>query len=384
MNTTPRPPRRRLRLLGLLLAGALIGAGVWQLRSGHDVPQTPSPATGPAGGGLKIFVSRPNVIPGSKVELWAVAGREQESQAQGALQRAKDALADTLKQADMSGFNQAKAGQLVELSPGTMELLAMAKQWTQKTRGAVDATARPIQLAWRTAASAGRMPSEQELGAALAKTGWDKIELLPNGARKTVDGVEVDLGDLAKKRGIDGAVAALRDAGCAGGMVDIDQQDTRVFGLHGMGDKWLMEIPNPFTLKPLGTVNLTDAALCTRATRNEKWRIGNAEVSRVIDPRTAKPAGATACVAVVTGEAVDGLWASALSVLGPSGIDQLPKEGLPAAMVLSGSEARPAIVTTPGFDKFLAARASETSTGPASGPAAASGPSTAPTTQLRD
>ena len=62
----------------------------------------------------------------------------------------------------------------------------------------------------------------------------------------------------------------------------------------------------------------------------------------------------------------------------------LPKEDLSAAMVLSGSEAKPAMATTPGFDKSLASPTSATSTGPAGVPTTTSGLATAPTTQRGD
>ena len=65
----------------------------------------------------------------------------------------------------------------------------------------------------------GQVPSEEEVDAARALTGWDRMELDPDHltVRFAAEGVQIELGAIGKGYAIDRAVELLRDSEVPGG-----------------------------------------------------------------------------------------------------------------------------------------------------------------------
>jgi FAD:protein FMN transferase len=108
----------------------------------------------------------------------------------------------------LAQLNLAAPGTLVQLHPWTWEVLQLSRELYAASGGAFD-------------------PCLPGSGARL-----DTLELIAPRAARTRDRTHIDLGGIAKGYAVDRALAALRSAGCAGGLVNAGG-DLAVFGERG-------------------------------------------------------------------------------------------------------------------------------------------------------
>jgi thiamine biosynthesis lipoprotein len=348
---------RVVRPLAVVVILGLLAAGAWQLFS--------------AGPGLTAVNTEFKSILGVNARVIAVVGPGQELTAQRAIQAAAaqmvrvEALVSTGKpQSEISLFNATPADRIVQLSPMTMEMLRLARQYATDTGGAFDVTCQPLLVLWAKAREQGRMPTDQEITQAHDKVGWDKIELLENGARKKVDGAGIELAGISRGYAMDLAVEAMRQRGAIGGMVNLGD-DYRVFGRCGKGDEWLVPIRNPFGGdKPLATLRVRESAVCTRSNYDRSWLLGTKRLGRMVDPRTGMPADLVPSVTVVGERAIHGVWATAMSVTGPNGMI-VASVHAPQTMMVTGDKESWRVLSSPEFDKLLETPMAKESAAPA-------------------
>lgn len=277
--------------------------------------------------------------------------------AEAALRRVEALMSTYLLDSELARLNAADAGKMISLSPQTLEVLRAARELADQTRGAFDATCRPVIELWKRAGRQNRLPEAEALAEARQASTWDQIELRGSGAVKRRASASVDLGGIAKGYGIDRAVAALRSAGCAGGLVDVGG-DIRCFGKRPGGGYWTIGVRNPFRPEQtelVATLRIPAGAVCTSGNYFRFVEIGGSRYSHIIDPRTGKPADAAPSVTVVAPTATTAdAWATALSVLGTDGLKLLPTGAGIEAMLIVGTPDRWRIHMTKGFRSLLA------------------------------
>jgi thiamine biosynthesis lipoprotein len=337
-----------LAVMVITMAGALaVRALLW--------PRQPE-TTGPV-------ISHPQGIMGTECSLMAVPPRGQYPRAEQAVAAAEQALrtieahmSTYIRFSELSQLNDAPAGKAVALSPDTMAVLRLSRQFNEQTGGAFDVTCLPLFNLWSEAGKANRLPTDANLAAAKAKCGWDKWKLLDAGAVKSVDGAGMGLGGVAKGWGIDRAAEAMIAAGCTGGLVEVGG-DIRCFGSPAHKGKWVVAVRNPFNRDGgefFGTLALDDAGVCTSGNYQRFAVINGRHYSHIIDPRSGEPVDFAPSVTVVAPNAAtaDG-WATALSVLGPGGFKLLDANSGIEAMIVIGGPKDYRIHETPGFAGLL-------------------------------
>lgn len=340
---------RPMRIAATLVVIALVAAGLWQLAQARNK--------------LEIVSIKLQGVMGTDAELAVVVEQGQRELADQALLQAQQRLARIealmsthLEQSELSQLNNARAGQLVQLSDETMDVLRLSRQLAQNTAGAFDITCKPLLDLWRQAQKEDRLPTPQEIQQARLRVGWDKFRLAENGVTKTIDSASMELGGIAKKYAIDLAAEAMRQSGATGGLVNVGG-DIRVFGRHRGSDIWEVDIKNPFGGdKPLASLRLKNAAVCTSGNYERFYRIGQKQFSHIVDPRTGTPADMVPSVTTVGPEAVSGAWATALSVLGEEGLTMLPDDL--AAMLVLGSADDIKTVSSPNWGRYAGQQSS--------------------------
>ncbi len=280
--------------------------------------------------------------------------------AEEALRAAEMRMSTYIELSELSKLNAADAGPLPQLSPPLAEVLAFARRMHVPTAGAFDPTCLPVFRLWAEAGGQDRLPSDADLAAARALCGWDKWPADAGGLRKTVAGAGIGLGGVAKGWAIDRAVEAMQDAHVAGGLVDVGG-DIRCFGPSPAARPWVLAIRNPFIkARPgedpnyFGTVEVSAGAVCTSGNYMRFSEIGGRRYSHIVDPRTARPVEIAPSVTVVAPTAAEAdAWATALSVLGPAGLDRLDPNGGVEAMLVVGGPKDYRIHRTDGFAELL-------------------------------
>jgi thiamine biosynthesis lipoprotein ApbE len=95
-------------------------------------------------------------------------------------------------------------------------------------------------------------------------------------------------------------------------------------------------------------------AVCTSGNYARHVEIDGIRYSHIVDPRTGRPADRVPSATVIAPSAtVADAWATALSVLGPAGLDKLP-DGV-EAMLVTGTPTHYQVHATEGYRRLRAA-----------------------------
>jgi thiamine biosynthesis lipoprotein len=341
--------------LAILLLLAALGGLLWHV---HRI----------SGGRIPVRY-QPGGIMGTSCELVVVVPRRRIAEAAQALKETDGRLRDVearmsvhLAASQLSRLNAAPAGETIPLHPELLKVLEMAGRLESQTDGAFDATCRPVLRLWRKAQQAGREPTAEAIAAARALLGMRHLRTDAEGATKLRDGVQIDLGGLAKGYAVDQAVDVLQAVPeTTGGMVNIGG-DLRCFGRNPAGRPWGVGVRHPFRQGTCGLLEITDAAVATSGDYERGFRIAGQWYSHILDPRTGRPVANTPSVTVVS-LPVDGRpasaaeadgWATALSVLGRAGLEKIHRRADLEAMIVTGTPQAHQVHMTGGFRRLLA------------------------------
>jgi thiamine biosynthesis lipoprotein len=188
---------------------------------------------------------------------------------------------------DVGRINRAQPGDRIEADPGTVEVLRLALQVGALSGGAFDIACAPRLVEWELLPAPGAPPPAVEPAASvLALEGGARVRKLAPGW--------IDLGGIAKGYAVDRAIAALQEAGAAGGCVNAGG-DLRVFG----ADEWPVDVRAPHAPGQVAArVALRDEALATSGAYFSARRHGGQAVSALVDGRSsaALAAGRSASV----------------------------------------------------------------------------------------
>ena len=247
----------------------------------------------------------------------AAAARDLFRPAVAAVRRVEARMSTYRPESEISTLNRLGAREDVSLSEDTLQVLREAVRFSRLTDGAFDVTYAPLRTLWRKAEREGRLPAEEEIAGALHAVGSDKLILGEHAARFTADGMEVDLGGIAKGYAIELAAQAMKRAGARSALVDVGG-DMRVVGRREDGARWQVEVrdPRPGARAPM-VLELEDAGVATSGDYARFFRVGEKTFSHIVDPRTGRAVRDVPSATVVAPDATtaDAL-ATAASVLG--------------------------------------------------------------------
>jgi thiamine biosynthesis lipoprotein len=214
----------------------------------------------------------------------------------------------------ISQFNAAPADAATDLPDDALAVLRESHAVYRRSQGAFDVTIRPLLQLWKGRDRTDELPSAPAIAAARQASRWDDITLVNIGG------------------------------------------DVRTFGLLPGGQPWRVGIRSPFDAEPTGhwmVVAVRDAAVCTSGNYERYSTIAGRRYSHILDPRTGWPAEASPSVSVIAPTAsLADAWATALSVLGPAGLELLEGTGIEAMLVLGGPQDYH-FARTNGFDAYV-------------------------------
>lgn len=133
----------------------------------------------------------------------------------------EDILSDYDPRSELMRFCQQPVGQPVALSPDLYAVLDRAQRMSHVTGGAFDITIGPMTQLWRASRKSQRLPSDDQVAAARAATGYKKLRLDARNQTATlmVPGMRLDPGGIAKGYAADQALLLLRQRGLSRAMV---------------------------------------------------------------------------------------------------------------------------------------------------------------------
>ena len=200
----------------------------------------------------------------------------------------------------------------VTLSEEGAYLLDRALALCRETGGALDVSVYPVVRAWGFTTADGnyRVPDAAELSALLERVDYTRVTLEGNSA-SLPEGMELDLGAVAKGYAGDRIAAYLKDAGVESALLDLGG-NVQTVGKKPDGSDWRIAVQNPDGEGVLGVLAVSDQAVITSG-GYERYFIDDAGTLRwhIMDPRSGYPARNGLISVTVVGD--EGLYCDALS-----------------------------------------------------------------------
>lgn len=256
----------------------------------------------------------------------------------------------------------------VRISDDLFASLKAGCEWHGRTNGAFDITVSPLIGLWRRCGKEGRLPTGDELAAARARLGVDRIELDEDDrtVRLAKADAQVDLGGLGKGYCADEVVKLLKRRGVTSALVAV-AGDIYPLGKRPDGSPWRVGVQDP--RKPdspqalLTVLQLSGKAVSTSGNYQRYVEIKGKRYSHIIDPRTGKTAESVPSVTVIGHDALTtDILGTALSVLGVKDglalVESMP--GIETMFVTLERDRKPHFVRSSGFAKYEARRAAGT------------------------
>jgi FAD:protein FMN transferase len=234
---------------------------------------------------------------------------------------------------ELSAINRLAAETSVTVEPKLHDLLVLCQHLSAQTEGAFDITSTPLSRIWGFLRREGRLPEPEELAAARANVGMDKVILETaddaGGApvktvRFTQPGVSLNLGGVGKGFALDRIAADMDDAGTETALLSAGSSSFRAIGDGPGGDGYRVGLRDPFDhTRRYGSVTLRNNALGVSGAGEQFFEVegptGPRRLGHIIDPRAGWPVEGRALVAVTAPSATlaDAL-ATAFFVGGPT------------------------------------------------------------------
>lgn len=244
--------------------------------------------------------------------------KEALEEATAAVYQLQDQLSATDEDSEISLLDRAE-GAWADLSPGTALLLSDALDLCELTDGALDLTAYPAVKAWGFTTGEYRVPGAKELEELVSRIDYSAVELdVENHRARLPQGMELDLGAVAKGYAADKLVQIMEGRGVTSALLDLGQSTIQAVGGKPDGAPWRIGIQDPAGDGYLGVLELKDQGMGTSGGYQRYFEQGGMRYWHIIDPETAAPArSGLASVTVVSpsGLVCDGL-STALFVMG--------------------------------------------------------------------
>lgn len=247
----------------------------------------------------------------------------------------------------------------LKVSEETLELIGESINASKITLGAFDITVGVLTKIWGfegfSKKESFKVPSDEEIGSALKKVGYDKIVL--NFKNKTVflkrKGMKVDLGGIAKGYAILSAVRTLEAAKVKKFLINFGGD---IYVKNDLDNApWRIAVQHPRDKsKFLGVLELFNTCCDTSGDYERYFEFEGKRYHHIINPKTGYPADKVVSVTIIYNEPVltDALSTGAF-VLGEEAKDILEKLGAEYIIVKEENGELKTIVSDGLKDKFI-------------------------------
>ena len=171
----------------------------------------------------------------------------------------------------------------------TEKLVSFALDMADETDGALNPALYPVLRAWGFTTKDYRIPGERELGRLLSHTDYRKIKL-EDGRLSLPEGMEIDLGAVAKGYAGDLAADIIRGHGVTSAIVNLGG-NVGLIGSAPDGQPWTIGIRNPNGDGNIGTLEVSDCNIITSGGYERYFTGEDGTVYwHILDPETGMPA----------------------------------------------------------------------------------------------
>ena len=220
---------------------------------------------------------------------------------------------------EISKINK-NAGDYVEVSSDTLNIIKKAKYFAQITNGYFDPTIAPLMKIWGFYDKNYRIPDKKEIEDKLKYVDYRKIYI--EGNKVMIEkGMELDLGGIAKGYLIDRIFEVLRKYSIDRAVLNLGGQ-VGVYGSPQKGDLWEVSIRHPRKDQDfIGRVFIKEGSVSTSGDYERFFIKDNKRYCHIINPKDGYPSNSVISVSVISksGTEADAL-STAFFILGKDAI----------------------------------------------------------------
>ncbi|MFQ5457552.1 MAG: FAD:protein FMN transferase [Myxococcota bacterium] len=286
----------------------------------------------------RVFV-RSRYLMGTPVEIKArgsdgAATQKAINAAFGEIARLESLMSHWREDTELARVNRMAGRAPVRVAPELLEVVKRGIGVSRMTGGAFDITIETVSRLWQIEGDAPRVPTADEIKAALGRVGYRHVIVDEAAGTLFLDapGVRIGLGGVAKGYAVDRAIDILRDHGIRSAMISAGG-DMALLGKDG-DRPWRIGVKDP--RRPGRTVGWFDGADTTVHTSGDYERFAMVKGKRyhhIFNPRTGRPSEGLWSVTVLTRDGTLGdALATGILVLGR-------REGMRLVESLAGVEA---------------------------------------------
>lgn len=303
---------KRAFALPLLLVFLLTGcSGRTSAGQAAGTEQTPSPEQSSAAQPVTGTVFAMDTV----MELTIYGGEDLLSAARERIEELESKLSVTEESSEIYAVNHSGGG---TLSADTADLLSRALDLCGRTSGALDLSIYPVVRAWGFTTGEYRVPGRGELEKLLAHVDYTRIDLDEASGRVSLaDGMEIDLGSVAKGYTGDQVIALLREHGVTSALLNLGG-NVQALGGKPDGAPWRIAVRDPFGDGYVGILEVVDQAVITSGGYERYFVEDGQTYWHIIDPTAGAPVRNGLVSVTIVGESglvCDGL-STALFVMG--------------------------------------------------------------------
>lgn len=183
-----------------------------------------------------------------------------------------------------------KDGDCYILSDMTADLIKKGLEYCRLSDGAFDITIAPVSSLWNFSSEDPTVPSDQDIQEALSLVGWQNVELSGNRIRFLREGMEIDLGGIAKGYIADRLKEYLVESGVQSALIDLGG-NVLCIGSRPDGTPFKIGIQKPFAQRneTLAAVSLADKSLVSSGTYERNFELDGVFYHHILDPQTGYP-----------------------------------------------------------------------------------------------
>lgn len=206
------------------------------------------------------------------------------------------------------------------LSDSTAELLERGLAFCEETDGALDLSIYPVVRAWGFTTGSYQIPTQAELNDLLEHVDYADIVYSSDDHTVTLpEGMEIDLGSIAKGYTGDRLVQLFRENGVTSALLNLGG-NVQALGSKPDGTPWRIGIQDPLGGDYLGVLSISDQAVITSGGYERFFEGDDGTIYwHIIDPKNGYPAKNGLISATAVGP--EGVYCDALStslfIMGP-------------------------------------------------------------------
>lgn len=194
---------------------------------------------------------------------------------------------------DVSQINGAAGTAPVKVHPEILKMIETAIKYNKLTDGAFDITVGPMIKLWGFGTDNERVPSDEEIAAAMKLVGSDRIVVdeAAGSVELAAKGMSIDLGGIAKGFTADEVIKIFKSYGVTSALISLGASSIYTLGQKPDGTLWSVAVQHPRkTGDYLGVIDMPQAALSTSGDYERYFIQNGKRYCHIISPFTGYPA----------------------------------------------------------------------------------------------